>query len=70
VIVRCFDAKEHPLTTLIAPEYSDMNKTPLEADTNDPASFNFTVKKFTGPVGPNVPGAPGYGRPDAQRGRR
>jgi hypothetical protein len=71
VIVRCTDAKEKPLLTLIAPEYGDMNKTPLEADTNNPASFNFALKKYTGPPGgPNAPGMQGHGRPGVQTGQR
>ena len=71
VIVKCIDAKDHQILTLIAPEYGDVNKTPLEADTNNPASFNFTVKKYTGPAGgPVMPGMRGHERPGVEGGRR
>jgi hypothetical protein len=70
VIVKCTDAKDRPMSTLIGTEYGDVAKTPLEADTSNPASFTFTVKKYSGPAVPTGPGMQGYGRPGIQPGYR
>jgi hypothetical protein len=55
VLVKCMDEKDRTLN-LVAPEYLDVKKTPLEANTDDPASFTFTVKKATVPAGRLSPG--------------
>jgi hypothetical protein len=65
VLIRCMDKNDRPIK-VVADEYLDKNKTPLEADTDKPDSFNFTVKKYAGPAaGPNgqpVQGNQGHGR--------
>jgi hypothetical protein len=63
VLVRCWGKNER-LLKVIGDEYLDRNLTPLEADTDNPASFNFTVKKYVAPP----PGS--QGRPGMQDGRR
>jgi hypothetical protein len=60
VIVRCIDAKEREIKTLIGTEYGNIATTPLVADTANPDSFNFTIKKYSGP-------APGAVAPSPQR---
>jgi len=59
VLIRCFD-KNDRVIKVVADEYLDVNKTPLAADTDNPASFDFTVKKYAGPAaGPNGPAGQG-----------
>jgi hypothetical protein len=70
VLIRCMDNKDRPIK-VVADEYLDKNKTPLEADTENPESFNFTVKKYAGPTaGPTGTAVPGNQGHQGARGNR
>ncbi len=45
VVLRAYNELQQPVTGLFPPEYGDLDKTPLKANTADPKSFELKVPK-------------------------